>query len=71
MSVYLRDVEINVGELVLYQHTRSLKTELCLITKISQGDGYYVTLLMSDGTLVEANRMYLRRPPARNSDGVG
>ena len=60
--VYLRNVEVCVGALVLYQDPRSLEPWVCVIIE-DKGVGYdgFVTLLTPSGTRVQANRMYLRR----------
>ncbi len=60
MSVYLRKVEVCVGELVLYQDPYSLEPWVCVVADLGGYDGF-VTLLLPDGRTKQANRMYLRR----------
>ena len=62
MSVYLRNVEVTVGALVLYQDSRSLEPWVCVIVDKPAYDGF-VTLLLPDGRTTQVNRMYLRRVP--------
>ena len=62
MSVYLRNVEVSVGALVLYQDPHSLNPWVCVVVDKPAYDGF-VTLLLPDGRTTQANRMYLRRVP--------
>ena len=63
--VYLREVEIKVGALVLYTEPRSLEPLVCVITKerIVGRDlhGDFCELMLPCGKTVRANRLYLRR----------
>ena len=65
--VYLRNVDVRVGALVLYQDPRSLEPWVCVIVDdgrdaVTFGKGF-VTLLTPNGSRVQANRQYLRRVP--------
>ena len=57
MSVYLRNVDISVGALVLYQDPHSLNPWVCVVVDTPAYDGF-VTLLLPDGRTTQANRMY-------------
>jgi hypothetical protein len=63
--VYLREVEIKVGALVLYHSPHTLDTCVCVITKerITGRDlnGDFCEIMLPCGKTVRANRLYLRR----------
>ena len=63
--VYLREVEIKVGALVLYVSRFSLEPIVCVITKeqVSGRDlnGDFCEIMLPSGKLIRANRAYLRR----------
>ena len=64
MSVYLRNVDVRVGALVLYQDPRSLEPWVCVIVEdVSNNYDGFVALLAPNGSTILANRMYLRRVP--------
>ena len=62
MSVYLRNVEIRIGALVLFHSPRSLEPLVSVVVNANDTNGF-VTLLLPDGTIKQANKMYLRRVP--------
>tara|TARA_Y100000034_G_scaffold103120_2_gene128427 strand:- start:1248 stop:1442 length:195 start_codon:yes stop_codon:yes gene_type:complete len=61
--VYLREVEIKVGALVLYTEPRSLEPLVCVVTKDRAGnmDGDFCEIMLPSGKVIRANRLYLRR----------
>lgn len=63
MSVYLSDAEIHIGTLVLYQDTRSLESQVCVVVATSKRGAFqgFVELLLPNGKIAQVNRSYLRR----------
>ena len=63
--VYLREVEIKVGALVLYVSPHSLEPVVSVITKerIVGRDlnGDFCEIMLPCGKAIRANRLYLRR----------
>ena len=59
---YLRNAEIRTGVLVIYQCTTTLETMLSLIVNAQDSEST-VELLLPDGSVTIANKMYLRRIP--------
>ena len=66
MSVYLRNVDVRVGALVLYQDPRSLEPLVAVVVDTTVDYDGFITLLLPDGRITQANRMYLRRMPNEN-----
>ena len=63
MSVYLREVDVCVGALVLLQDPFSLEPLVAVVVDATVDYNGFIKLLLPDGRITQANRMYLRRVP--------